>query len=105
MAAKAYLKAIKAILARGWKISVYDGEEWAEKLSTSYKAVKDAIEAVEEAKLVVRKNDPERTRLGSLYVLPYGVGPEESIADWGWDPDNPDGVELDKMLNDIIRSY
>lgn len=93
--AKAYLKAIKACLAKGWLLSVYDGEEWAVIFSTRYKAVKEAIEAVEEATVMVRKAD--KTRLGSFYViLPGAVSDEESVADWSWTEENP-------VLNDLLE--
>jgi len=76
---KAYIGLIKHALGLGCTISVWDGEAWQEKRSTSYKAIKDAIESVEEAQLKIR--DAGGNYLGWALIIPYGVEPDETVAD------------------------
>jgi hypothetical protein len=45
---------IKAGLGHGYTCSVWDGEEWQVKRSTSFKACMDAVQSVEEAQLRFR---------------------------------------------------
>lgn len=51
---KAFKHLIKHALATQHTVSVWDGEEWQLKQSTSYKAIVDAVESVEEAVLRIR---------------------------------------------------
>lgn len=75
---KAYLKLIKNALAKGLTISVFDGECWDVKRSTSYKAIKDSIESVEVAELRLREGD---NIVGWAQVIP-DLDPEETLADY-----------------------
>jgi hypothetical protein len=76
---KAYLHLIKHALSQGNVISVWDGEEWQVKKSSSYKAVKDAVDSVEGAELVIRDSGGER--LAWALVSPYGLAPDETVID------------------------
>jgi len=76
---KAYLTLVKNTLERGLTISVWDGEEWQVKRSTSYQAIKDAIESVEVAELRIR--DQEKNILGWAQIIP-DLDPEETVSDY-----------------------
>lgn len=69
---KAYKSMITAILNDGHSVSVFDGEEWAVKRSTSLKDIVDAIESVEEAQIRVRNNSGEV--IGWALILPSEFG-------------------------------
>ena len=78
---KAHLNLIKYALTQGCTISVWDGGEWQVKRSTSYKAIKDAAESVDESQLRIR--DSEDNRVGWALVIPdCTFEPEEYIADY-----------------------
>lgn len=76
----AYKNLIKYALAQGHSISVYDGEEWALKRSRKFREVIAAIESVEVAEIRIRKSDGEK--VAWAMIIPYGVSPEESVADF-----------------------
>ena len=78
---KAHLNLIKYALAQGCTISVWDGEEWQVKRSTSYKAIKDAAESVDESQLRIR--DSEDNKVGWALVIPdCTFEPEEYVVDY-----------------------
>jgi len=56
---KAHLTLVKNALAKNLTISVYDGEEWQVKRSSSYKAIKDAIDSVDISQLRFRDKSGE----------------------------------------------
>jgi hypothetical protein len=76
----AYLVLIKNALARGLTISVWDGGEWQVKRSSSYQAIKEAIESVEVAELRLR--DQEGKEVGWAMIIPFGLEPDETVADY-----------------------
>lgn len=80
---KAHLHLIKYALARNCKISVWDGEEWQVKRSSSYKAIKEAIDSVEESELVIRNKEGER--LGWARIIDQGT-PDETVSDYTLTP-------------------
>jgi len=43
---KSYKHLVKWMIAKGYTVSVFDGEEWAVKRSTKQSDINDAIEAV-----------------------------------------------------------
>ena len=47
-------KYIREVLSRNYSISVYDGEEWPVKKSTTYAEIKDAVWSVETGELRIR---------------------------------------------------
>ena len=77
---KAYLTLIKNALAKGLTVSVWDGEEWQVKRSIGYQAIKEAIESVEVAELRLR--DQEGKVVGWAMIIPDGVEPDETVADY-----------------------
>ena len=78
---KAYKTLVKAALADGHLISVFDGEEWAVKKGNKYQAIIDAIESVEEAQIRIRMSDAPFSVLGWALIIPFGVDDDETIAD------------------------
>lgn len=74
---RACRKLVKAILATGKAISVYDGEEWAVKFSTKFSDIIDALGNTDTDSIIVR--DAEKNLVGRFYLV------------WGNDPD---GSEL-----------
>ena len=77
---KAYLNLIKYALKSGNTLSVWDGEIWEVKHSTKYTEIKECIESVEEAQIIIR--DSEGQKLGWALILPYEVGAEETVCDF-----------------------
>ena len=89
---KAYLHLIKYALAEGKYIAVHDGEE-VFKASNKYKEIKDNIEAVEMAEIVIYdapikiegKDKLQIKRIGWALIICPGPGMvdnEESVADY-----------------------
>jgi hypothetical protein len=75
---KAHLNLIKYALAQGCTISVWDGEEWQVKRSTSYKDIKDAAESVDESQLRIR--DSEDNKVGwALLSLIAPLNPRNTL--------------------------
>ena len=79
----AHLHLIKYALKQGHVISVWDGEEWQVKRSSSYKAIKEAIDSVEESELVIRNKEGER--LGWARIIDQGT-PDETVSDYTLTP-------------------
>ena len=79
----AHLHLIKFALKQGHVISVWDGEEWQVKRSSSYKAIKEAIDSVEESELVIRNKEGER--LGWARIIDQGI-PDETVSDYTLTP-------------------
>ena len=76
----AYIELVKKALYLGYTVSVWDGEEWQVKRSNLYKAIVDAIESVEEAQVRFRDCAGEIT--GWALIIPFGVDPDETLADY-----------------------
>ena len=76
---KAYLELIKNALNQGLTISVWDGEEWQVKKSTSYQVIKEAIESVELAQIRIR--DKKGKMMGWAQIIP-DLDPEETVSDY-----------------------
>lgn len=74
----AYIHLVKHALSQGCVISVWDGEEWQVKLSTSFKDITEAVKSVEEAELSIRQGD---TKVGWALVSAFGLEPEETVMD------------------------
>lgn len=75
----AYIDLVKTAIRHGFTVSVWDGEEWQVKKSTSLKDITDAIKSVEEAEL--RFRDAENRVNGWALVSAYGLEPEETVID------------------------
>lgn len=77
---KAYKNLVKYTLAKGYTVSVFDGEEWAVTQSTSYNEIIEAIESVEEAELNIRDIE-NRKRMAWVRVSAFGLEDEETVVD------------------------
>ncbi len=75
----AYIHLIKHAIAQGNTVSVWDGEEWQVKRSTSLRAIMDAVKSVDDARLRIR--DQDGNVLASASVAAYGFEPEETVID------------------------
>ena len=76
----AYIHMIKHAINQGNTVSVWDGEEWQVKRSTSLHAIMDAVKSVEEAKLRIR--DQHGNVVASALVAAYGLEPDETVMDY-----------------------
>jgi hypothetical protein len=77
---KEYLKLIKNALAKGYVISVFDGEVWEVKKSSKYTEIKECIESVEVAQIRIRTGD-DSALIGWAQIIP-DLDPEETVADF-----------------------
>jgi len=93
---KAYKYLVKAALADGHTVSVFDGEEWPVKRSTDYKAIIEAIESVEEAQLRIRSGDQV---IGWALIIPFGLEDDETVAD------HSDNAYMNAVMNDYSNKY
>lgn len=80
----AYISLIKAALARGLTVSVFDGEEWNPKRSSDLNEIQAAVESVEEAHLSFRNELGQQQ--GRALIIPFGVDPDETVADHSLTP-------------------
>lgn len=76
---KAYKHLVKHSLATGHVVSVWDGEEWQVTKSTSYKAITEAIESVEEASISIR--DLQGNKVGWALISAFGLEDDETVMD------------------------
>ncbi len=76
----AYIYLVKTALAHGYTVSVWDGEAWQVRRSTSYQAINEAIKSVEEAQL--RFRDSSGQVVGWALVSAYGLEPDETVMDY-----------------------
>jgi hypothetical protein len=81
-------KIIDRALAKGYLISVNDGEEWVVKKSVKRKQIMDALQSTDEDYLMIRKPDGEK--VGTIWLV-WGNSPEEIAADY---TDKPEICEL-----------
>jgi hypothetical protein len=75
---KSYITLVNMALERNFTISVYDGEAYAAKRSSDYKAIIEAIESVEEAGLTIR--DAAGKTVGLALVIPFGCENDETVS-------------------------
>ena len=74
----AYLNLVRHALGLGYTVSVWDGEEWQVKRSTSIKAISEAVKSVDEAELRFRDRDKI---VGWARVSAFGLEPDETVMD------------------------
>ncbi len=77
---QAHLNLIKFTIAANHTVSVFDGEVWEVKKSTSYKAIKDCIDSVEESQL--RIMDASGNSIGWAHIIVGGMEPDETVVDY-----------------------
>lgn len=75
----AYVLMVNELIAGGYTISVWDGEEWATRRSANKVEILEATEAVEEAELYI--HDAHGQTVGWAQVSPYGLEPDETVID------------------------
>jgi hypothetical protein len=75
-----YLQVIKNALAKGYSVSVFDGEEWQVKRSADYDAIVDAAQSVEMATLRIRN---QGDLIGDVEIIGYQDA-RDAVAD-GYD--------------------
>jgi hypothetical protein len=90
---KAYKHLVKHALNSGHIVSVWDGESWDVRSSSSYKAIIESIESVEIAEIVI-KDKYTSNKLGWAQIIPFGLEDDETVADFtmndfmnAWDED------------------
>jgi len=77
---KAHFKLVShAVKDMGYTVSVWDGEEWQVKRSTSLPAIKDAMESVDESQLKFR--DAEGNDMGWASIVLGNDGGDE-VSDY-----------------------
>jgi hypothetical protein len=91
--------ACKAAIAKGWTVSVYDGEEWCLKRSRSIKAVMGAIMATDEDVLMFR--DATGQKMGTAYCV-YGNDGWDVIADNSWVESDERNTEA--AMNEVMAA-
>ena len=79
MSALAYRTLVKNALAKGYTVSVFDGEEWPVKRNSKFEEICDAIKSVEEAQLRIYNAEE---RIGWALVSAYGLEPDETVIDY-----------------------
>jgi hypothetical protein len=77
-------KVIDRALAKGYLISVNDGEEWVVKKSVKRKEIMDALQSTDSDLLKIRKPDGEK--VGVIYLV-WGNSPEEVVCDYSSNPE------------------
>jgi len=80
---KAYKHLVKHALNNDCLVSVWDGEEWQVSRSSSYKAIIEAIESVEEAELKIYSKFDTRGEgyKGWARVSAFGLEDDETVID------------------------
>jgi hypothetical protein len=76
---KAYKHLIKYALSNGMTVSVWDGECFEVKRSTSFKQINDCVESVEVAELTIRDTNGEKQ--GWAMVAAFGFEQDETVLD------------------------
>lgn len=82
--AAAARKLVKMALARGWSISINDGDEWTLKRSTDQQAILHAMCSTGEDYLMFRQADG--SRVGWTFLV-WGNSAPELICDYSSNPD------------------
>lgn len=72
-------KLVRLCLAKGYTLSVHDGEEWACKLATTLTPVIDALGNTDMDTLRLR--DSEGAKVGDFQLV-WGNDPEELVSDY-----------------------
>ena len=89
-------KCVRIILQSGYKISVYDGEEWALKRSSSFSEITSAMFSTEADLLVIRDNADKK--IGSVYLV-HGNG-SDIVSDY-----SSDNLEYMELLLEPVSIY
>jgi hypothetical protein len=76
---KAYKHLVKFALSNGMTVSVWDGEAFGVKRSSSFKEINDCVESVEVAELTIRDTNGEKQ--GWAMVAAFGFEEDETVMD------------------------
>ena len=102
----AHLHLIQYTLHAGHTISVWDGEEWQVSNSISYKAIKEAIDSVEESQLRIK--DHTGKQIGWALIIDQGVA-DETVSDYtcttfmeGWNEAYDAATNKDQSYSDRL---
>jgi hypothetical protein len=76
---KAYKHLIKYALKNNCTVSVWDGEVFEVKRSSSFNEINDCVESVEEAELIIRDANGEKQ--GWARVSAFGLEDDETVTD------------------------
>ena len=87
---------VSDILARGYSISVNDGEDWPVKRSTDLAEICDAAASVDESLLRLRR--PDGSTAGVIDLV-FGNAPDELISD------HTDTPELDAVFDAFQQCF
>jgi hypothetical protein len=86
---------VRAALAHGYAISVFDGEAWALKRSTDEEAIKAAMFSTDNDTLTLHKEKvSSREKLRGSVLLIYGNG---------WDVISDYSVSLEALMIDVMK--
>ena len=80
---RAFKHLIKYAIKNGHTVSVHDGEYWAVKRSTGFKAIVEAVESVEECTLRIRNSSGEE--IGWAFLTPFEDA-ECTVCDYSTTP-------------------
>ena len=94
---KAYRNLVKYALAKNCTVSVWDGEEWQVTNCSSFKAIIEAIESVDEAQIKIR--DQDENYKGWAMVSAFGLEPDETVIDY---TDNEFMCEWDNLYTESV---
>lgn len=93
-----FQQVIKNALAKGYTISVFDGEEWQVKRSRDEQAILNAAQSVDMATLRIRDGSGER--VGDVEIIGYDSeaaanadGYDDSVVDYSANPETTALVE------------
>lgn len=99
-AQKVVIKIISRAIEQGFKISVYDGEEWTLKQSSDFNAVLDALATTDHD--VIRLRNSEGGKVGSVTFV-YS-NHEDCLSDWSWyENGTTNGVAHETIMDNLCR--
>lgn len=90
---------VDALLVKGCRLAIHDGEEWACRATTDRALILDAMLNTDSD--IVRVRDVNGNKLGS-FVLVYGNDPGETINDYTANPFCQSIVDQVEALNPLL---
>lgn len=93
------------LFARGCKVAVHNGEEWASKRTTKIGSIRPNLNTADEDSLVVWNSEGER--IGTFYLI-YNNGSEHDpmtvVADYSWVDDETKDM-FQEIWNILDKKY
>jgi len=87
----AAMRIINRGLAKGYTVSVNDGEEWTVKRSTDAHQVRDALQSTDAD--LIRFRDTQGQSVGTIYFV-WGNSPDEVVCD------HSDNAAMNEIIGD-----